>query len=305
MNNLLKPDLILYSITAFFLCFFLWAAFSELEEVTVGHGKVIATSKVQVVQNLEGGIVNNIAVKTGEKVIEGQLLIKLDDTRFIGDLKSAQQNAVSLKKTIELLKEEMEIQVPLVDKGGAPYIELVRLKQKINTRESELTSLLLQIPTLEDKVARTEVVAPKDGIINRLLINTEGGVVQPGSPLLEMIPVDDELIVEVEISPTDIAYVSEGLKTIVQLSSFDYSLYGSLEGKVLTVGADTLIKEDGTTWYLCLISIPSDRKTTMSKQIEVLPGMQATVNIVSGSKSVLQYLLQPFTDIKNKAFRER
>lgn len=282
-----------------------WATYSELEEVTVGHGKVIASSKVQVVQNLEGGIIANIAVKTGERVKEGQLLIKLDNTKFVGDLKSAQTNVDSLKETIDLLKEELSIQAPLVEKGGAPYIELVRLKQRIVSRESELSMLLLQLPTLEDKVARTKVVAPKDGIINQILINTEGGVVQPGSPLLEMVPVDDELIVEVEIPPMDIAYVSEGLKAIVQLSSFDFSIYGSLEGKVLTVGADTLIKEDGTTWYLCLISIPFDRTTTMSQQIEVLPGMQATVNIVSGSKSVLQYLLQPFTNIKNKAFRER
>lgn len=305
MNKLLKPDLILYSIGAFFLCFLAWATYSELEEVTVGHGKVIASSKVQVVQNLEGGIIANIAVKTGERVKEGQLLIKLDNTKFVGDLKSAQTNVDSLKETIDLLKEELSIQAPLVEKGGAPYIELVRLKQRIVSRESELSMLLLQLPTLEDKVARTKVVAPKDGIINQILINTEGGVVQPGSPLLEMVPVDDELIVEVEIPPMDIAYVSEGLKAIVQLSSFDFSIYGSLEGKVLTVGADTLIKEDGTTWYLCLISIPFDRTTTMSQQIEVLPGMQATVNIVSGSKSVLQYLLQPFTNIKNKAFRER
>ena len=85
----------------------------------------------------------------------------------------------------------------------------------------------------------------------------------------------------------------------------NYGIRKSAGGHILLLNPDTLIKEDGTTWYLCLISIPLDRTTTMSQQIEVLPGMQATVNIVSGSKSVLQYLLQPFTDIKNKAFRER
>ena len=168
-----------------------------------------------------------------------------------------------------------------------------------------MNSLQLQLPAIKDKVTRTNVSAPKDGIINRVLVNTEGGVVQPGSPLLEIVPIDDELIIEVEISPSDISNINEGLKSLVQLSSYDFSLYGSLEGKVLTVGADTLVKDDGTTWYLCLISIPSDRKTTMSKSIQVLPGMQATVHIVSGSKSILQYLLQPFTNIKNRAFREK
>ena len=85
----------------------------------------------------------------------------------------------------------------------------------------------------------------------------------------------------------------------------DYSTYGSLEGTVLNVGADTLTKQDGTVWYLCLVSVPPNGLTTMSRKLEILPGMQATVNIVSGKKSVLQYLLKPFTDIKNKAFKER
>ena len=119
-----------------------------------------------------------------------------------------------------------------------------------------------------------------------------------------MIPLGDELILEVEVPPTDIAYVIKGQKSVVQLSAFDFAVYGSLEGEVLNVSADTITKEDGSTWYICLVSIPSDGITTMSRQLEILPGMQATVNIVSGSKTILQYLLQPFTNIKNKAFRE-
>jgi len=120
-----------------------------------------------------------------------------------------------------------------------------------------------------------------------------------------MIPIDDELILEVEVAPTDIAYVIKDQKAIVQLSAFDFNVYGSLEGVVLNVSADTIKKEDGTTWYICLVSIPIDGVTTMARKLEILPGMQATVNIVSGSKTILQYLLQPFTNIKSKAFRER
>jgi adhesin transport system membrane fusion protein len=120
-----------------------------------------------------------------------------------------------------------------------------------------------------------------------------------------MIPLGDDLILEVEVPPTDIAYVIKGQKSVVQLSAFDFAVYGSLEGEVLNVSADTITKDDGSTWYICLVSIPSDGITTMSRKLEILPGMQATVNIVSGSKTILQYLLQPFTNIKNKAFRER
>ena len=141
--------------------------------------------------------------------------------------------------------------------------------------------------------------------INRILINTTGGVVQPASPILEMIPLNDELILEVEVSPMDIAYVIKGQKAIVQLSAFDFAIYGSLEGEVLNLSADIVSKDDGSTCYVCLASIPSDGITSMSRQLQLLPGMQATVNIVSGSKTILKYLLQPVTNIKNKAFRER
>ena len=176
---------------------------------------------------------------------------------------------------------------------------------RIATAEAEFQSIRDQLPNLEDKVLRTSVSAPMDGIVNQILINTTGGVAQPGSPLLEMIPLDDELILEVEIAPTDIAYVIKDQRAIVQLSAFDFAVYGSLEGKVFNVSADTVTKEDGSTWYMCLVSIPADGVTTMGREIEILPGMQATVNIVSGSKTILQYLLQPFTNMKNKAFRER
>ena len=300
-----KADIILFSIAAFFILFFIWASRSELEEVTRGNGKVIASSKVQVIQNLEGGIIRDIFVKTGQRVEKDQLLLKIDDTQFLGDLNSAKQQRLSLNQSLELLKEEREILEPLVESGVEPRINLIRLLQRISTAESEYRVLQDQIPNLEDKLKRTNVRAPRDGIINRLLISTTGGVIQPGNPILEMIPVDDDLVLEVEVAPTDIAYVIKDQRAVVQLSAFDFAVYGSLEGVVMNVSADTITKDDGTTWYICLVSIPSDGVTSMSRKLEILPGMQATVNIVSGSKTILQYLLQPFTNIKNKAFRER
>ncbi len=300
-----KPDIILYVIFVFFLSFFIWAAYAELEEVTRGNGKLIASSKLQVIQNLEGGIINDIAVNTGDQVAKGDLLIKLDETKFLGDLNSSKQQLIALEQSLSLLEEERLILEPLVDSNVEPRINLIRLLQRISTAESEYQATLDQIPNLQDKLKRTSVTAPMDGIINRILINTTGGVVQPASPILEMIPLNDELLLEVEVSPMDIAYVIKGQKAIVQLSAFDFAIYGSLEGEVLNVSADTVSKDDGSTWYVCLVSIPSDGITSMSRQLQLLPGMQATVNIVSGSKTILKYLLQPVTNIKNKAFRER
>lgn len=300
-----KPDMILYVILLFFVSFFIWASRAELEEVTRGNGKIIASSKVQVIQNLEGGIINQIAVKTGQRVKENDLLVKLDETQFLGDLNSANQQLMSLEQSLELLEEERLILEPLVDEKVEPRINLIRLLQRISTAQSEYQATLDQIPNLKDKLKRTSVRAPMDGIINRILNNTTGGVVQAASPILEIIPLNDELIIEVEVSPTDIAYVIKGQKAIVQLSAFDFAIYGSLSGEVLNVSPDTVTKDDGSTWYVCLVSIPADGITSMSRELQLLPGMQATVNIVSGSKTILSYLMQPVTNIKNKAFRER
>ncbi len=300
-----KPDLILYIIFAFFISFFIWASNAELEEVTRGQGKVIASSKVQVIQNLEGGIIQDIVVKTGQKVNKGDLLVKFDETQFRGDLNSTRKQLISLEQSLSLLEEERDILKPLVEQEVEPRINFIRLLQRIAQTNSEYEALTDQIPNLEDKLKRTSVVSPMDGVINRMLVNTTGGVAQPGSPLLEIIPSNDELVLEVEVSPMDIAYVIKGQKAIIQLSAFDFAVYGSLEGEVLNVSADTVTKDDGSTWYICLVSMPADGITSMSRQLELLPGMQATVNIVSGSKTILTYLMQPVTNIKNKAFRER
>ena len=300
-----KPDLILYIIFAFFISFFIWASNAELEEVTRGQGKVIASSKVQVIQNLEGGIIQDIVVKTGQKVNKGDLLVKFDETQFKGDLNSTKKQLLSLEESLSLLEEERDILKPLVEQEVEPRINFIRLLQRIAQTNSEYEALTDQIPNLEDKLKRTSVVSPMDGVINRMLVNTTGGVAQPGSPLLEIIPSNDELVLEVEVSPMDIAYVIKGQKAIIQLSAFDFAVYGSLEGEVLNVSADTVTKDDGSTFYVCLVSMPADGITSMSRQLELLPGMQATVNIVSGSKTILTYLLQPVTNIKNKAFRER
>ena len=117
-----KPDLILYVILLFFISFFIWASRAELEEVTRGNGKIIASSKLQVIQNLEGGIINDIAVRTGDRVSEGDLLVKLDETKFLGDLNSAQQQLKSLDQSLALLEEERLILEPLVDSNVEPRI---------------------------------------------------------------------------------------------------------------------------------------------------------------------------------------
>ena len=405
-RSIRKADIILYTSLLFWVIMFLWSYFATLEEVTRGQGRVIASSKIQVIQNLEGGIVKEILVQTGDEVTQSQPLIKLDETQFKAELAAMQQNRASLAANITtltaesrgsapvfdanftnsypnlvaselelhqsrmltqgesievleqrlqrlqaqsnaatenfgLIQQEQDIVAPLVEKGVESQMELIRLKQRLNEAQSnifqidaeieatnaqlkaeqssfneqareklqlaktEYNALIETIPTLEDRLERTLVRASMNAVVNRLLVNTIGGVVQPGSPMVELVPIDDELVVEVEISPKDIAYVIPGQRASIKLTAFDFAKFGALDGNVTKISADSISKEDGSIWYLCQVSVPVDTMTTLGKTIQIQTGMVAQVDIISGEKTVLEYLLQPVTKIANEAFRER
>ena len=318
-RSIRKADIILYTSLLFWVIMFLWSYFATLEEVTRGQGRVIASSKIQVIQNLEGGIVKEILVQTGDEVTQSQPLIKLDETQFKSDLAAMQQRLERLQaqsnaaiENFELIQQEQDIVAPLVEKGVESQMELIRLKQRLNEAQSnilqidaEIEATIETIPTLKDRLERTVVRASMNAVVNRLLVNTVGGVVQPGSPMLELVPIDDELVVEVEISPKDIAYVIPGQRASIKLTAFDFAKFGALDGNVTKISADSLSKEDGSIWYLCQVSVPVDTMTTLGKTIEIQTGMVAQVDIISGEKTVLEYLLQPVTKIANEAFRER
>ena len=282
-----------------------WANFATLEEVTKAQGRVVASSKIQIIQNLEGGIIKEILTRTGKSVSSGDPLIVFDSTKFESELSALKKEKKAAEKNLNLLNEELEILQPLVNSGVESRMELIRLLQRISDAEAGLMKSEETLPILEDRLLRTTVIAPVDGIVNRLLVNTTGGVAQPGEPLLEIVPIDDELIVEVEINPKDIAYVLPGQEAIIKLTAFDFSKFGSLNGKVITVGADTIQKEDGSIWYICQIAVEENAFTSTGINIRILPGMVAEADIVSGEKTVLNYLLQPVTKIANEAFRER
>jgi len=304
-KQLRSANIILYSICIFWVMIFVWANYAVLEEVTRTIGRVVASSKIQVIQNLEGGIIKEILTKTGATVSSGDPLIVFESTRFQSELSALTKEKQAAEKNLKLLDEELDILEPLVNQGVESKMELIRLRQRILDAEASLMKSEETLPILEDRLFRTTVIAPVDGIVNRLLVNTTGGVVQPGEPLLEIVPIGDELIIEVEINPKDIAYVLPGQEAIIKLTAFDFSKFGSLKGKVINVGVDTIQKEDGSIWYICQIAVDGNGFTSIGKTINILPGMVAEADIVSGEKTVLKYLLQPVTKIANEAFRER
>ena len=311
-------DIILVTIATFLIIFIIWANLASLEKVIRGEGKVVVSAKNQVIQNLEGGIIKEIYVKAGDIVKEGQALLKLDDTVYGSELDASRKQLnnlndeiSSLRISLDLIKEELDILKPLVEQGAESRMELIRVMQReanansdLSRKQADIESLQERIPVLQDRVYRTLVSSPKNGIINRLVITTIGGVAEPGGALAEIVPLNEDLIIEVEISPKDIAFIVAGQRALVKLTAFDFSKYGSLTGKVLTVGADSIQKDDGSRWYLCEIAIPVNGITSLGKTITILPGMVAQVDIVNGERTIMNYLLEPVTKVTEEAFRE-
>jgi adhesin transport system membrane fusion protein len=304
-KTLYKANAILYVTLLFWICIFAWANFAVLEEVTRGQGRVMASSRIQIIQNLEGGIIKSIVVKPGDVVSSGDPLVYLETTLYQSELVAKQKEKLAAENNLELIEEERDILISLVEQGAESRMELIRLLQRVSEAETQLLKLKESLPILEDRLNRSIVKSSIEGVVNRLLVNTVGGVVQPGEALLEIVPVDDELLIEVEISPKDIAYVFPGQHAIIKLTAFDFSRFGSLTGTVTNVGADSIQKEDGSVWYICQIAVVGDGLTSLGENIEMFPGMVAQVDIVSGEKTVLNYFLEPVTKISNEAFRER
>jgi adhesin transport system membrane fusion protein len=412
--------LILWATFAFFVAALAWAYWAQLDEVTAGIGKVIPSSQVQVVQNLEGGIVSEILVHDGDHVEKGQVLLRIDDTRFASSLREAGQkyNALLLRKarlyaeanasdmvvpeglgeevpdmvrderklytaradqlannrkilqaqvrqreqeldeakakqkhlgrSLELLSKELKMTEPLVDAGAISKVDVLRLRRQVNDQQGELDAVKLSIPRLQsqlvevrkkadevglsfrakareelsdvvselsqmqesnvalrDRVKRTSVRSPMRGTVKQVLVSTVGGVIQPGMDLVEIVPSDDSLLVEAKVSPRDIGFIGPGQEAVVKITAYDFSIYGGLKGKVEQISADAIQDDEGRSFYLVRVRTEENHLGTSARPLPIIPGMQAEVDILTGKKSVLQYLLKPVLKARQQALRER
>jgi membrane fusion protein, adhesin transport system len=365
--------IILWSIVLFIIVFVVWAKFAILDEVAAGEGKVIPSSQIQVIQNLEGGIVEKIFVKEGEMVGKGQMLMELEDTLFLSKLNESEKQLEDLKieltrleaeingkplvfdkeiqesnpslvaaeislhkaresekkqlaDDIGLATQELKLTAPLVAKGAASKVEVLRLQrtvselqgklyafnsktlQRYNEAKGEYVKTQTEMMAAKDRVTRTIVRSPVKGIIKQLKINTLGGVIKPGMDIMEIVPVDDTLLIEAKIKPEDIGFIHPKQKAMVKISAYDFSIYGGLKGTVEQISADTIIDEESErpiSYYVIRVRTQKNYLGTEAKPLYIIPGMQATVDILTGEKSVLDYLLKPLLKTKQKALRER
>ena len=410
----------LWACFGFFIALIVWAANAPIDEVTRGDGKAIPSSRLQKIQNLEGGIVSEVFVHEGQIVDAGQPLLRLDDTRFKSTVGESEADRYALmarisrlqaqlddkplslspeieqeapgiasgerglfesqgarfrneiagleeqlaqkkqelldfeaKKTqfsrsLGLIQQEVNMSQPLVSAGAISKVEILRLRRSEVDTRGQLDSVVLAIPrarsavkeienkiaesrgryrsemlgqlneartslakieasgkAIEDRVHRTLVTSPVRGIIQQMLVNTIGGVIQPGSELVEIVPLDDTLLVEAKIRPQDIAFLHPGQKAMIKFTAYDYTIYGGLTGSLEHISADTITDKEGHSFYQIRLRTDRNYLGSEEKPLLIIPGMVVSVDIMTGQKTVLSYLLKPILRAKAEAFRER
>ncbi|MGB4343611.1 MAG: HlyD family type I secretion periplasmic adaptor subunit [Moraxellaceae bacterium] len=407
-----------WSMLGLLVVMLVWAALATVDEVARGQGRVIPSSHVQIVQSLDGGIVSGILVQEGNIVEKGQLLLRIDPTRFASSLQENESQVVALQakaarlraiaedrpfvlpdglevafpelaeaerslylarrqelqsgvgialqqleqrtqemnevisrrnqaaESFTLTQRELTMTRELSGSGAVSDVEILRLQRdaarfrgerdtanaqisrlesaineaRRKRQETELTfrnqarmelsetmgklqGLQAGTSALQDKVDRTEVRAPMHGTVKRLLVTTVGGVVQPGKDLIEIVPLNDNLLLEARIQPRDIAFLRPGQKAVVRFTAYDFSIYGGLEATLEHIAADTVTDDKGNAFYV--VHVRTHQSWVGSDRQPILPGMVADVDILTGKRSVLSYLLKPMLRARNYALSER
>lgn len=361
--------------------FLVWADWAELDQITRASGQVISSSRNQVIQVMEGGVLSELPVREGSAVKRGQLLARFDRTKAEASyLESAAKSAAlkgtvarlnaeifggapvfprelakypefranqlalfgkrqgalreevsSLEKAEALIKEELEMNLPLVQAGDVSRAEIIKLQRQLVDVRSQITNKrnkylqdcqaelvkaeedlagVQQIVTQrKEQLSFTEVLSPMDGIVRNVRLTTLGGVAKPGEEIMQIVPADEDLIIEAKVRPAEIAFVKPGLPATIKLDAYDYSIYGVLHGEVSYISADTLTETiQGTEQSYYRVQIKTTGKGLVNKQNEpilIQPGMTAMVEVKTGQKSVLQYLTKPITKTLSESLGER
>ena len=418
-QQIIRARSLLYGVALTIIVIIAWAAFAEVDEVTRGEGKVIPSRQLQVIQSMDGGVIEAVYVEEGASVSQGDVLVRIDPTRFIANFQEGSVRAFALTAKVERLKaqingeeltqsfdqalteeqqqvlqqesnyyqaslkelserlsgmrdqiaqrkqelsevqarleaaerahamskKELEATKPLLLSGAVSEIDILRLERDLSAANGErlqaaararqveasiqeaqtkllevgtamrnqwraelseasaqLNSLSKSVEGLADRVKLSELRSPVNGTVQRVLLNTIGGVVQPGNAVVEIVPSDDRLLIEAKISPKDIAFLRPGLPATIKLHAYDFAIYGGLSAQLQHISADTITDERDNTFYL-VRAISTEKDSALN--LSVIPGMTAQLDIMTGKKSILSYLLKPLLRAKANALSER
>jgi len=371
---------LLIVIAVFTVVGLLWANVTYLDEATSGQGRVIPSGQVQVIQNLEGGILAELLVKDGQLVEKGQVVARLDETRFQSSLRenrvkylalraaearlraeadgvqprfpaelneradlvqverelfaarrrALEESVAAIRRSLELAQRELAMTEPVVQRGGVSEVELLRLRRQVNElsgqldekrnrfraeARQDLNRVLADVDGLretsvaaQDRVARSTLRSPVKGVVKKIYQKTLGAVIAPGADLMDVVPLEDTLLVEARIRPSDVGFLHVGQAAKVKVMAFDYSVYGSLPAKVEHISPDAIDESKdprAEPYYRVLVRTERNFLEGRKGKLEIMPGMTATVDVLTGSKTVLTYLLKPFVKVRESAMRER
>lgn len=363
--------------------FLLWAAFADLDQVTRAQGTVIASSRSQVMQAVDGGVLQELLVKEGDIVEAQQVLARLDRAKLQASYLEARARAVALKMNVarlqaevldkplalgadvksypefrtnqealfekrqssireeiqsleamlKLAKQELEMTEPLLRTGDVSRSDVLRLQRQVadlaaqitNRRNKYFQDSQAELSKAQEDLAGAEQIvtqrkelldaaefhSPMRGIVKNIRITTKGGVLRPGEELMQIVPLDDDLIVEAKVRPADIGFLKPGLESSVKIDAYDYTIYGSLPGKVTYISADTLREEQPRQqaeleFYRVQVRVEGrEFKKKKNEKLEIQPGMTATVEIKTGSNTVLRYLTKPVIKTLSESMGER
>lgn len=256
-------------------------------------------------------------------------LVKQETALYHSRRDSLEKGLTGLRQGVTLIQRELSLTRPLVTQGAASKVEVLRLERQKNELENKITEMQNQyyvrareelakanaeieaqrsvMKGREDSLTRLTFNAPVRGIVKDIEVTTVGGVIPPNGKLLSLVPLDDQMVIEAKISPRDVAFIHPGQKALVKVTAYDYSIFGGLEGEVTMISPDTIqddVKRD-VYYYRVYIRTTSNHLTNkQGKDFPVFPGMIATVDIKTGSKTIMDYLLKPLNKTK-EALRER
>lgn len=361
--------------------FLVWANWAELDQITRASGQVITSSRNQVIQVPDGGVLSEMPVREGATVKRGELLARLDKTRSEASYLESAAKAAALKATVarlkaeifggtpkfppelarysefritnlalfkkrqaaireeisaleqsrRLIKDELDMNMPLLKSGDVSRAEILKLQrqaadiqgqitnrrnkylQDIQTdlakAQEDLAGVMQILAQRKEQLSYTEIRSPMNGIVRNVRLTTLGGVAKPGEEIMQIVPMDEDMIIEAKVKPADIAFVRPGLPASVKLDAYDYTIYGTLDGVVSYISADTLNEEvrgNEQPYYRVQIKTSSQKLVSRHKQrIDIQPGMTATVEIMTGRNTVLRYLTKPITKTINESLGER
>lgn len=281
-----------------------WSAVTEISGAVVATGKIAVEANSKAVQHLEGGIIREIAIKEGETVQRGQVLLRLDAGQANESIRGLESQHRARKAQLELLRAELDDLEKLAVKRLVPRTQLAKVRRDYAELEGELGRLAAEMKRMGTNRKRLEVRAPISGRIHALQVHTVGGVVKPGQELLQIVPSDATLIVEARINPADIDQVTRDQPVSITLSSFNQRSTPQLNGRVTNVSADLLSDDRRDTHYYEVQITFDDGELDRLKGRDLVPGMPADVFIQTEDRTVLDYLLRPLTDQFRRAMRE-